>query len=201
MDNLLKLLENSSFDMSGCLRSCSNRGMCPFNTQTQTFKCECNQYYTGTACQYDTRPCSINGQCMHAGLCSNTLSVSNTSYECKCSGNFTGTNCETYANECQNEIDCSSHGQCHLNENNEWSCKCYADYSGEKCELANDFVKVVKYAKTSSLIVFLSVITTFCLLILFNDFSSLFCSKPNFKRKKQVITHKVRRFKYHNFND
>ena len=197
IEKLLNLLSNSTFDLSGCLRSCSNRGTCPFNIQTQTFKCDCDQYFTGSSCQYDTRPCSLNGQCLHNGLCSNTMSA-NVSYECKCSGNFTGTNCETFSNVCQSET-CSSNGHCYVNEANEWSCKCYTDYSGDKCETANTLVKVVKYAKTSSLVVFLSVICTFTFLIVANDILNIFCPKSKLIKKiLKTQRPKVEKFEYHN---
>jgi hypothetical protein len=196
-------MSNSTLDLNGCLRNCSNRGLCPFNPQTQTFMCICNEHYTGLACQHDTRPCSINGQCLHQGLCSSNANLTNTiissAYQCKCVGNFTGTNCENYLNVCESE-KCSSQGFCYANENtNEWTCKCYAEYSGNTCEIANGLtLKIIKYAKTSSLVVLLSVIGTFVFIIVVNDVSSFFCSKQKVIRRKYTISNRVKRFKYFN---
>jgi hypothetical protein len=166
--------------------------------------CICNEHYTGMACQHDTRPCSINGQCLHQGLCSSNANLTNTiissSYQCKCVSNFTGTNCENYLNVCESE-KCSSQGFCYANENtNEWTCKCYAEYSGNTCEIANGLtLKIIKYAKTSSLVVLLSVIGTFCFLIVANDVINIFCSKKRVTQPKCEMSNRIQKFKYHNF--
>ena len=200
MENLLVLLSNSTFYINGCLRNCSNHGTCPFNAQTQTFMCICDGYYTGLACQIDTRPCSQNGLCLHKGICLSpevTNNFINDSFECKCKENFKGSNCENLLDVCLNE-KCSSHGHCYVNDNNQMGCKCYSDYTGEKCESTGTLVKIIKYTQASSLVVFLSVISVFSILIIANDVANIFCSKRKNKPKRTVVTIRIKQFKYFN---
>ena len=193
MDDILFILENSTFDLNGCIRNCSNRGQCPFATQ---FTCVCDPYFLGPACQTDTRPCAVKEQCMHQGQCGKRQNFTgNYSLECQCENTFNGLNCENLVDVCQNE-KCSSQGSCWANENNEARCKCFVDYSGDKCENANTMSKVIKYAKISSLTLFLSTIGVFIILIVVNDI--LNCISPSVKgkdkkkRKERELKKKIR---------
>ncbi len=198
MTDILLILANSTFDLNGCLRNCTNRGICLFDNKLQAFGCLCDPLFGGNSCQIDRHPCS-NNQCLHNGLCMSTYMTS----QCQCGKSFNGTNCEIYLDVCDSE-KCSNNGHCWIKGNNDMVCKCYVDYNGKNCENGNTMRNIIKYVRVSSLTLFLSTICTFCVLIVANDVVNLFCKKSRRKTKeyqKQLKDSQVSiryRFMYHN---
>ena len=112
-------LLDSTYDLSGCIVNCSNKGLCKFDTTKNMFNCECNSdYIIGSACQMDTRPCSLNS-CLNNGTCldytnNQTFDLelnSNRTYVCLCDKNYEGENCESRIDLCLN-FTCSGNGYC-----------------------------------------------------------------------------------------
>jgi hypothetical protein len=111
-------LLGSTYDMSGCIVNCTNQGSCVFDSENNKFKCACNAYFSGLACQLDTRACSSN-PCLNNATCvdvysnstSNSSSVVDSKFRCECQSNYEGAYCETKINICANET-CSSNGNC-----------------------------------------------------------------------------------------
>ncbi len=173
MDELLQALANPRYDLNGCLRNCTNRGLCLLDTRLQVFTCSCDSLFSGRHCQIDDRNCS-QSQCLNQGKCTSSSQSNSTSLvssslsTCQCEKNFNGTYCEIYLDVCESE-KCSNNGHCWVRgNNNEVICKCYEDYSGEQCEKANVMSKIIKYVRVSSLTLFLSGIGTFVFLIVFS---------------------------------
>lgn len=198
MSDILLILVNSTFDLNGCLRNCTNRGICLFDNKLQAFACSCDPLFSGNSCQIDRHPCSQN-ECLYNGQCMSTAMMS----QCQCEKNFNGTNCEIYLDVCESE-KCSNNGHCWIKGNNEMVCKCYVDFNGENCENANTMRNIIKYVRVSSLTLFLSTICTFCVLIVANDVANLFCKKSRRKTKEDKKERKdsgvsiTYRFMYHN---
>ena len=146
-------LFNSSYDLSGCIVNCSNKGECKFDSLINNFFCSCNSVYlSGYACQIDSRPCSSN-PCLNNGTCLDysdygnysisTLSgMNSSSFSCACNHFYKGTYCESKIDVCLNET-CSSNGNC-LDLNNKAKCKCFSMYSGDKCESESNELKTVR---------------------------------------------------------
>jgi hypothetical protein len=185
LDEILFALSNTTHDLNECLINCSNRGKCLLlNKDQNVYGCICDEdFYAGKSCQIDLRPCSQSSQCLNNGTCINTH-LNNTckwivpvefSFECICGSNFYGKYCELRKEYSSKEM-CSSHGRVSSldDSNGKYKCKCHVDYSGEKCEIEDTMIKIVKYAKISSLTLFLITIGTFALLIVANDIINLF---------------------------
>jgi Notch-like protein len=205
---LLSILSTYTNDLSACLTNCSNKGTCMFNTQISKYVCLCQEFYNGTACQLDIRPCA-NLICLNSGQCvEDTL----TSASCNCSLGFYGSQCQYEYNPCMN-VTCSNRGYCFTNDTTTTSnknttssttkmtqCKCYADYEGEQCEIEKIFAKFVRYVTLSSLIIVLTCLAVTVLIIVGNDVWTCLIRKTaarskNYKKKDS--NYKVR-FKYYN---
>ena len=185
LSEILFVLSNTTHDLNECLTNCSSRGKCMLlNKDQNRYGCVCDEdFYVGVSCQIDLRPCSQSGQCLNNGTCINTY-LNNTcrgraskefTFECQCGPNFYGQYCEI-RKEYSSKDMCSSHGHVSSFEdaNGKFKCKCYVNYSGEKCEIEDLMIKVVKYARISSLTLFLITIGTFVFLIVANDVINLF---------------------------
>ena len=158
------------------------------------YECGCDPYFSGKACQYDSRPCS-SGPCLNNGTCVNINN--DTSFQCECQQTFFGLNCENQINICQNKT-CGGKGYC-FNDQNEPKCKCFTGYSGDECETVSTFVKLVRPVVqiSTSLICFI-VIGTTIVLIISNDVWNYFMARYRKKYGKIIKSKKIIRFKYHN---
>jgi hypothetical protein len=167
IQQLIDILQSNA-DINACLLNCSNQGVCKLNTQTLKYFCECSQYFIGTSCQTDERPCSQSNKCLNNGTCINSLDL--TSFTCQCpqNGPFYGQYCENTINLCEN-VTCSLHGYC-LQSQNKTKCQCLNGYEGEQCELESNTIKVVKNVQWTTTIICIICIVTFIILILGNDF-------------------------------
>jgi hypothetical protein len=199
---LKTFLNTVNYDITGCLVNCSNHGVCQMNFETLRFECICEDFYQGTACQTDIRPCSIKDQCLNDGKCKNLMSFDQNykmlNYECECVGIYEGKRCESIKNVCQNET-CSKNGYCY-NYNQTAMCKCFLDYEGNKCENVTFRLKMVRQVIRLSTILAIIVICLFVLSCICMDFHHFFCEKrvrfmPKNKEKK---AHQTFKFKYYN---
>ena len=188
---LINALSTQTGSISGCLVSCSSHGQCVFDQYSQSLICQCDTYFTGSACQIDTRPCS-SFPCLYNGTCTDEIVSNFTGYTCKCQATYYGANCENQINVCQNKT-CSGKGYC-FNLQNVPTCKCFSSYSGGDCELASSYVKTVKGVQTTASIIAFIVLAAIMFLILVNDGLNILILKPktskNQKKLNQSAKHK-----------
>jgi hypothetical protein len=140
------------------------------------YECGCNTYFGGSACQYDSRPCSL-GPCLNNGTCTNVQGLNSTlSFECECQNTYYGMYCEKQIDICQNQT-CNGKGYC-FNSQNSPKCKCFSGFSGNECELTSTFVKIVRptFQITTTLICSI-VIGATILTIVSSDLWSIFITK------------------------
>jgi hypothetical protein len=191
INNLLTL---NNQDITACLANCSNNGVCQLDPSTQKLLCACDQYFTGSKCNIDTRPCSY-GPCLNNATCTNT-NLTTFGYLCECNEFYTGTNCETQIDLCQNET-CSSNGKCGIVDNKP-KCKCFQYYSGDKCQAVDQSLVTIKNIISTTSIIAIILIISFYLLVILSDLSKyVFCVKDDgFKYEKY---HHVYKFRYINF--
>jgi hypothetical protein len=166
-----------------------------FNTQISKYVCLCQEFYNGTSCQLDIRPCA-NLICLNSGQCiEDTLQ----SVTCNCTLGFYGSQCQYALNPCLN-VTCSNNGYCFTNDTATSKtgnstklaqCKCYADYEGEQCEIEKKWAKFVKYVTLSSLAIALTCLSVTVLIIVGNDVWTCLIRKSIKKEKYKAI-----RFKY-----
>ena len=169
----LQLL-NSNYDMSGCIVNCSNHGTCKFDSTGNKFVCICDDYFTGTACQTDSRACSSN-PCLNNATCvdvysnstSNNSSLGSWTFSCECQKSYEGVFCQNKINICANET-CSSNGVCE-DVNNVPKCKCFSMYDGEKCNIQSSELKAVKTMISMTSVIAIIVLICFYLIILIMD--------------------------------
>ena len=185
---LINALSTQTGSISGCLVSCSSHGQCVFDQYSQSLICQCDTYFTGSACQIDTRPC-FSFPCLNNGTCTN---VNSTEFTCKCQTTYYGTNCENQINVCQNET-CSGKGFC-FNQQNVPTCKCFTGYSGQACDIVSSYVKVVKGVQTTASIIAFIVLSTYICMIISNDCLNLYLTRRKLnddkdKEKKGKIGH------------
>jgi predicted small secreted protein len=194
---ILNILSQQTGDISGCLLQCSSQGLCQLNQNTQMYECGCNTYFSGSACQYDSRPCS-SSPCLNNGTCTSVQGLNSTlSFECECQNTYYGIYCEKQIDICQNQT-CNGKGYC-FNSQNSPKCKCFSGFSGDECDLTSVQVKIVQSVQfTSSLLCFI-VIGTFITMVILNDLLKIFCNKKqNSKEENLNEAPKIIRFKYHN---
>lgn len=137
--------------------------------------CVCNfEYFQGSACEFDVRPCSSN-PCLNNGTCLDyfskgynleLLKMKNT-FQCVCNKYFEGAYCEAKINVCQNET-CSSHGNC-VDLNNEPKCECFNLYEGDKCETATSTLQTIKTVVSVSSLIAIGVVIGFYMGIILMD--------------------------------
>ena len=175
----MNVLSTQTGDISGCLVNCSSNGQCQLNLGTKMYECECDTFFSGQACQYDSRPCSSN-PCLHNATCIN--SKNDTSFQCECQNTFFGLNCENQINICQNKT-CGGKGYC-FNDQNEPKCKCFTGYSGDNCELVSSQVKIAKNIQTTSSIICFIVLSTTVALVVLNDLWNCFFTG---KKDKKIV--------------
>ena len=190
LKEIMHYMENTKFDMSGCLRSCSNHGECPLDSSQNAFVCKCDTNFIGNACQKDIRPCSQE-PCLNNGTCANL----NSTFKCICFDNYQGHYCELKDDICQNTT-CSSNGFC-FDLNGEPKCKCFIDYSGDNCEILGKFQKMRKSIQLGSLIILIGSIGTLVVCVILDDILSMFgigikrdirLKRFNYKKKNRYRT-------------
>jgi hypothetical protein len=158
----LSILASQTSDLNGCLQNCSSSGICLINSGI--IYCECFEYFTGSACQLDMRPCASN-PCLNNSTCVNNFTEETYSFECQCQNTYYGMNCERQIDLCQN-VTCNNHGYCSI-EQNEGRCKCFTGYYGDKCEIESAYVKFVQSVQlTSSIICFIVIGVSVFLIVL-----------------------------------
>jgi hypothetical protein len=199
LNNLLivnSLLSLSNQDVTACLTNCSNNGVCELDPATQKLFCSCNQHFTGSKCNIDTRPCSY-GPCLNNATCINTNSTT-LGYTCECNGFYTGNNCETQIDLCQNET-CSSNGKCSVVDNKA-KCKCFQYYSGDNCQNMDQSLVTIKNIISTASIIAITLIISFYFLIILSDLSKyVFCNKEDAINYKKYQNHHIYKVKYINF--
>ena len=160
-----------------------------------------------TACQIDSRPCSLN-PCLNNAICvdysnnmnynmSALIDTNSSSFYCLCNEFYIGTNCETKLDVCQNET-CSNNGNCYESENMP-KCKCFSMYSGDKCESESNELKAIKTISSISTIIAIISIISFYVFISFMDLLKYLCRYKNIvphkNKKRQKKKNKKRRIK------
>ena len=176
------LLTSTNQDITACLTNCSNNGVCQLDPSTQKLLCTCDQYFTGSKCNIDTRPCSY-GPCLNNATCINT-NLTSPGYLCECNQFYTGTNCETQIDLCQNET-CSSNGKCSIVDNKP-ECKCFQYYSGDNCKTQSQTLVVIKsFIETTSIIAIILIIAFYMIIVISDVLKFLVCNKEKRFKKKQ----------------
>ena len=98
MTQFLAILANQKGDLNSCLPNCSSSGVC--SLRNGLIGCQCFEYFTGSSCKFDTRPCS-SSPCLNNATCTNSLNATFASFECECQQTFYGLNCENQINICK----------------------------------------------------------------------------------------------------
>ena len=197
-------LFQSEYDMNSCISNCSNRGSCKLNINEKKFECSCDQFYTGSTCNIDTRPCSKN-PCINNSTCMNIPRNDSFLYDFKCDCNlyYYGIYCENKINLCQNET-CTNKGICIVNDlNNTVSCKCFNLYLGDKCEFQSQELLLKKQAVSIASIIAIVVIVTFYSYFILSDLIRFFPKKNklteiNIKNKSKDLKEMPIKLVYHN---
>ena len=182
------LLTSTNQDITACLTNCSNNGVCQLDPSTQKLLCACDQYFTGSKCNIDTRPCSY-GPCLNNATCTNT-NLTSAGYVCECNEFYTGANCETQIDLCQNET-CSSNGKCGIVDNKP-KCQCFQYYSGDVCQTQSQTLVTIKSMIGTTSIIAVALIIAFYLLILISDILKfLVCSDKekykHYRAKRRIF--------------
>ena len=192
LTQLLTLLSTQTSNLNGCLQNCSSSGICSLNKGI--IGCECFQFFSGSSCQFSTRPCATN-YCLNNGTCYDYFNNGTSTFECQCQETFYGRNCQLQIDVCEN-VTCNDHGYCLTNQTVA-KCKCFTSYSGDNCEIESSYVKIVRGIQwTSSIVCFLVIVITI-VLIISNDAWNYFMGnkeKVLDKKKPQSVP---QRFKYH----
>ena len=179
-------LLSSPYDLSACLTNCSNNGQCSFDIKNSKFICICSfDYYTGTKCEIDKRPCS-SFQCFNNGTCLNKINETTQQYdfECQCQYPYYSRRCESKINLCQINSTCvPNQGLCIIN-GTQTACKCFTGYSGDFCEIMSSSLQTAKAISNISALVAIILIICFMVLIVLSDLTKLFPKKAKIKSKK-----------------
>ena len=163
---LINLLQqNTSIDI--CLQNCSNQGICQLN---ETYVCVCSEYFIGSKCQTDIRPCA-SYPCLNNGTC---LNINETDFACECQKSFHGLRCENQDDLCRNRT-CSKNGYCFVNSTRKVSqCKCSIGFSGDDCENEDNSSKQVRTIfRYISLVLVVACFLILITLIISNDVLNL----------------------------
>ncbi len=185
---LNNILQNAVGSITGCLLSCSNQGACSYDPVTNQIGCVCNQYFTGSSCEYDSRPCSSN-PCLYGGICSNNGAA----FSCACQAVYYGTFCESQLNLCLNSSCVSGQSRC-VQNGSQALCECFKGYTGLNCESQTQSLKVTKaFISFASILAFI-VLGSFVFCVISMDYLKYFVikdkrvvSKRGFKGKRDQI--------------
>jgi hypothetical protein len=179
---IIGLFANYTGDLSGCLANCSNNGYCSVNTASKVV-CTCLNGYSGSSCQTNLRPCS-KGPCLNNGTCLEDYDQTSGdfSYNCSCALTYYGVYCQNQIDICANK-SCSGNGRCVVNGSLA-QCQCFQMYSGDACEIESPAMKTIKgIISTSAVIAILSIVLSYCLLVLSDLHTHFFITKEKAKAR------------------
>lgn len=185
MENIIDYLMAKN-DIYGVLMNCSSNGLITYNFEENLY-CACNQYFAGTACETDLKPCSRD-PCLNNSTCIDELT--DNTFTCLCDhSRYYGKRCEYQIDHCQNET-CSNHGTCKEYFNN-YKCNCFYLYEGEKCEKEAYKLKLLRKVIKGSMITAIIVIISLYLFTIFIDFSSYYMKNttkvPKFNKFRRTV--------------
>jgi WD40 repeat protein len=193
MTQFLAILANQKGDLNACLQNCSSSGVCTL--RNGLIGCQCFAYFTGSSCQFDTRPCS-SGPCLNNATCTDSLNVTFASFECQCQPTFHGPNCENQIDICQN-VTCNEHGYC-FKDQSEAKCKCFTRYSGDECDIVSTYVQLVQSVQLTSSIICFVTLGLVVLLVIVNDVFNYLTARREKARSQKNRKRVVQRFMYYN---
>ena len=154
-----------------------------FDSANNKFLCACDAYFTGTACEIDTRACS-SSPCLNNATCVDLYSNSSASvFSCECGLDYEGVYCQNKINVCANET-CSSNGVCE-DVNSLPKCKCFSMYEGEKCGTQSNQLKTIQSLISMTSVIAIIVIVCFYLMIIVMDLIRFFTRRSG--RKTSVV--------------
>jgi hypothetical protein len=156
------ILEQEQIVINNCLSNCSNQGSCRFMNTSLT--CACFEYFTGSSCNVDTRPCS-SSPCASNSQCIQNLT--DLTFYCNCSQYYEGVFCENKIDICQNET-CSGNGYC-VDVDHVPTCMCAYLYEGAHCEKQSKTFVAIKQAISVTTIIAIIFICGFYLVVLIMD--------------------------------
>ncbi len=194
---LNEILENAVGSITGCLLSCSNQGSCSYDPVTNKIGCVCNQYFTGSSCQYDSRPCSSN-PCLNSGNCTNHLSSNSTLFTCECDSFHTGIYCENQIDLCLNSTCVPNQGYCKVTGSTTSTCVCLYGYEGVNCDKKSESLQTQKTIVSIASILAFIILGSFCCLIFFMDYLKYFVMKSSLSQTYKLKKQKSKKFVYHN---
>ena len=183
--NINVILSNATYDINGCLLSCSNQGECVLNMITSQYECVCIEFFSGKSCKKDIRPCS-SYPCLNQGRCLNHIANMslNASFTCECFYPYYGRNCQFKIELCSN-ITCSGNGFC-VFVGNATQCQCKQYFSGNECEVVSSKLKTMKIIISTATIATVLVFVAFVFMVLACDYTSFLQGKFKPKRRKTV---------------
>ena len=180
------ILTNAVGSITGCLLSCSNQGSCSYDSVTKQIGCVCNQYYTGSSCQYDLRPCSSD-PCLNSGLCNNIGST----FICTCQSIFYGTFCENQVNLCLNSSCESGQSKC-VQNGTTTQCICFNGYTGLNCESLTESLKVTKSLISFTSILAFIILGSFVFGVIFMDCLKYVIIKDKRRKRERGFNEKLK---------
>ncbi len=188
---LIQLLSSSDYDLTGCMVNCSNHGLCKLNSTSLQYGCVCDQFFYGSSCQSDIRPCSRGGLCINNGTCVDIINLTDQKYdfECQCENMFEGRHCENVKDVCRNET-CSNNGYC-VSLSQEPTCKCFVNFEGEKCEQVSWKLKSIRNAIRITSIVAILILILFYLGFVLMDLHKMILNKRKNLSKVKPRVYKV----------
>uniref|UniRef100_A0A7N9AM32 Sushi, nidogen and EGF-like domain-containing protein 1 n=1 Tax=Mastacembelus armatus TaxID=205130 RepID=A0A7N9AM32_9TELE len=117
-------------EINECLsQPCFNGGTC--RNQVGSYRCECNDGFTGNRCQTDINEC-LSEPCKHGSTCEDQPGF----YVCHCPQGFRGQNCETEHDMCDSN-PCLNGGVCRGYRKN-YLCVCKDGFFGDQCQMLDD---------------------------------------------------------------
>lgn len=171
------ILSNAVGSITGCLLKCSNKGFCHYDSDTKQIGCTCNQYFTGSSCEHDIRPCS-SYPCLYNGNCTNVFSQNLTSFTCECDNMYYGKYCENQKDLCQNSSCVQSQSYCKV-VGSSATCVCFGGYIGVNCEEKSRSLETRNKIVSVTSILAILILVLFCCLIVFMDFLKYHVMKNN----------------------
>ena len=179
---LNEILSNTDGSLTGCLISCSNHGVCTYDPDLNQMSCACDQYYTGTSCQYDTRACSSN-PCLNGGNCTNVFKLNTTSFECSCGHVYNGIYCENQVDLCLNSTCVKEQGYCKVS-GSMVTCVCLSGYEGLNCDQKSSALKTQKAIVSMASVLAFVIMGLFWFMVFAMDYLKFFVMKD--KRVKET---------------
>ncbi len=192
-----EILQNGVGSITGCLLNCSNQGSCSYDPLTKQISCVCNQYFTGSSCQTDTRPCSSN-PCLNSGNCTNHLSSNSSLFKCECDSYHTGIYCENQIDLCLNSTCVPNQGYCKVTGSTTSTCVCLYGYEGVNCDQKSESLQTQKTIVSIASVLAFIILGLFWCLIFFMDYLKFFVMKSSLSQTYKLKKQKSKKFVYHN---